>query len=154
MGQAWESCMSLCTRSIDQNSVTCPHLIVREAEKVSELRKKGNRFEKPIAMPATGFCRCHRAMLFNVIVTSHIQDSDSCKGEGRASGTRLGQGLSNRVAPGLLIQRQKTVSKRARLGVLVKDQVRDSCKLVKLRISFESQGKFFCRVWLYVPVLL
>ena len=105
MGQAWESCMSLCTRSIDQNSVTCPHLIVREAEKVSELRKKGNRFEKPIAMPATGFCRCHRAMLFNVIVTSHIQDSDSCK-------------------------------------------------LVKLRISFESQGKFFCRVWLYVPVLL
>ena len=58
--------------SMGQSSVTCPHLTVREVGKVCELRKKRDRFEEPIAVSATGFYRLHRAMLSNVVATSHV----------------------------------------------------------------------------------
>lgn len=97
MGWAWKWCItSLCPYSIGQNSVTCPYLIVKEIGKVSS----GRRFEEPIAVPATGFCRPHRTFLSNVAATSHRQDSGSCircrwsfQDKARARAVRVTSGL-------------------------------------------------------------
>ena len=45
MDEIWKCSMSICPHSIGQSSVTCPYLIIREVGKVSEPRKKRNRFE-------------------------------------------------------------------------------------------------------------
>lgn len=83
---------ALCAHFIDQNSVTCPHLTVRRAGKMG-LSRKGT-FDKPIALCALGFCRFYRAMLFNVVATSHSQTVVPVQDEGRASRARLGQVLT------------------------------------------------------------
>lgn len=103
-------------------TVTCPPVIAREAGKVSESGRKGSRVEKPIAVPATGFCRLPRATLFHVVATSHSQDSGSC--------TRGGQGFQTKAVRGSPIRASYTGSgecfQRASLGVPMNDQVRDS----------------------------